>query len=151
MRIVTSIIIVFTLSEITQAQQSNLEKQTRASIEKHYTSLERLYTQLHANPELSQKEEKTAATMAEELRKLGFDVSEKIGGHGVAGVMRNGNGPTILIRTDMDALPIEEKTNLPYASRVKSTNAAGAEVHVMHACVHDIHMTVFVGTARALS
>ncbi|GHB59641.1 putative amidohydrolase [Persicitalea jodogahamensis] len=88
--------------------------------------------------------------MASELKKLGFQVKEKIGGHGVVGVLKNGPGPTVLIRADMDALPLEEKTGLPYASKARGINAAGNEVNVMHACGHDIHMTVFVGTAQAL-
>lgn len=89
--------------------------------------------------------------MAEELKKSGFEVVENIGGHGVAGILKNGTGPTVLIRTDMDALPLEEKTGLPYASKVKGINAVGNEVSVMHACGHDVHMTVFVGTARILA
>jgi amidohydrolase len=132
------------------SQTHALQKQIQQSIDKHYSSLEKLYTHLHANPELSQKEEKTSATMSYELKNLGFEVFENIGGFGVAGVLKNGSGPTVLIRTDIDALPIEEKTNLSYSSKVKSVNASGADVNVMHACGHDIHMTVFVGTARAL-
>jgi amidohydrolase len=150
MKYFTSLVFVIAAVSFCQAQKNILEKQVGISIDKHYKSLETLYTQLHSNPELSQKEEKTAATMANELRVLDFEVFEKIGGYGVAGVFKNGPGPTILIRTDMDALPIEEKTNLPYASKVKSTNVSGAEVSVMHACGHDVHMTTIVGTARAL-
>ena len=127
-----------------------IKKQVETSINSHYLSLEQLYIHLHRNPELSLREQKTAAIMARELRALGLEVFENIGGYGVAAVLRNGKGPTVLIRTDMDALPIEEKTNLPYASKVRSTNASGAEVSVMHACGHDMHMTVFIGTARAL-
>jgi amidohydrolase len=151
MRIVL-ITVLLTFSTSVHAQSlADQQKQIEASISKHYPSLEKLYTHLHQNPELSQKEEKTAATMASELKALGFDVFEKLGGYGIAGVLKNGQGPTVLIRTDMDALPIEEKTGLPYSSKARSTNAAGAEVGVMHACGHDIHMTVFVGTARALA
>lgn len=132
-------------------QSNRFQKDIQLSINRNYPSLEELYRQLHAHPELSQQEEKTSAVMSQELKALGFEVFEKIGGYGVAAVLRNGSGPTVLIRTDMDALPIEEKTNLPYASKVKAINASGAEVSVMHACGHDIHMTVFVGTARALA
>jgi hippurate hydrolase len=117
---------------------------------KQYPSLEKLYQLLHANPELSLKEVNTAGTMAEELRKAGFQVIEKIGGHSLAGVFKNGDGPTVLIRTDMDALPQEEKTGLPYASKVRGVNIVGADVPVMHACGHDVHMTVFIGAARAM-
>jgi hippurate hydrolase len=112
--------------------------------------LVKLYQHLHSNPELSLQEEKSAARMAEELKKLGFDVTSKIGGHGVVGVLKNGQGPTVLVRADMDALPIVEQTGLPYASKVKTKNRDGAEVGVMHACGHDIHMTSFIGTARTL-
>ncbi len=151
MRITLSLILLTFLADALLAQSVvSSQKQIEVSIERNYSSLEKLYTHLHQNPELSQKEEKTSAIMARELKALGFDVYENIGGYGVAGVFKNGKGPTVLVRTDMDALPIEEKTNLPYASNVKSTNVAGATVSVMHACGHDIHMTVFVGTARAL-
>lgn len=141
---------VFGSSMVRGQSSTAIQKQVETSISKNYTSLEKLYLDLHSNPELSQKEERTSAIMAGELRALGFKVFEKIGGYGVAGVLRNGSGPTVLVRTDMDALPIEEKTNLGYASKVKSVNSSGAEVGVMHACGHDIHMTVFIGTARAL-
>jgi amidohydrolase len=151
MRIFITLLFIGLVTLCASAQMNTFHKSVQASIDKHYPSLEKLYTELHANPELSQKEEKTSAVMASELKKLGFDVFENIGGHGVAGVMKNGSGPVLLIRTDMDALPIEEKTNLPYSSKVKSINSAGAEVNVMHACGHDIHMTVFVGTARVLA
>ena len=116
----------------------------------HYPSLDKLYKHLHQNPELSLQEEKTSATIASELEGLGFEVIRNIGAFGLAGIYKNGKGPTVLIRTDMDALPLEEKTGLPYASKAKAINAAGNETHVMHACGHDLHMTVFVGTARTL-
>jgi amidohydrolase len=128
----------------------SLQKQVDVSIDKNYASLEKLYIDLHSHPELSQKEERTSSVIASQLKTLGFEVFEKIGGFGVAAVFKNGKGPTILIRTDMDALPIEEKTNLSFASKVRSTNASGTEVGVMHACGHDVHMTVFIGTAKAL-
>lgn len=123
----------------------------RAEIDALYPDLEALYIDLHQNPELSLQEKRTAATMAERLRALGFNVSTGIGGHGVVGVLRNGAGPVVMIRTELDALPIEEKTGLPYASRVKATDESGVEVPVMHACGHDIHMTALVGTATILS
>ncbi len=118
-----------------------------------------LYEHLHANPELSYYEEKTSALVAKELRNLGFEVSERIGKYknpkltcyGVVGVLRNGTGPTVLVRTDLDALPVEEKTGLPYASKVKTKTETGEETSVMHACGHDIHMTCFLGAARVLS
>lgn len=113
-------------------------------------SLETLYKHLHSHPELSLKEEQTAARMAKELKELGFDVTEKVGGHGVVGVLKNGKGPTVLVRTDMDALPVLERTGLPYASRVRMRDKDGKEADVMHACGHDMHMTCWVGTARTL-
>ncbi len=112
--------------------------------------LEKLYRQLHQNPELSGQEEKTSAIMAGELKSLGFEVTEKLGGHSLVGIYKNGEGPVVMVRTDMDALPVEEKTGLPYASKVRGIDATGKDVGVMHACGHDVHMTVFVGTARAL-
>ncbi len=113
-------------------------------------SLVELYQHLHANPELSLQEEKTAARMAEEMKKLGIEVTAKVGGHGVVGVLKNGPGPVVLVRTDMDALPITEQTGLAYASKARGLNSVGAEVGVMHACGHDIHMACWVGTARVL-
>ena len=108
------------------------------------------YIDLHRNPELSLHEEKTAAKLAERLRRLGFEVTTGVGGTGVVGVLRNGAGPTVMLRTELDALPVEEKTGLPYASTVKARNDAGLEVPVMHACGHDVHMTVWVGTAARM-
>lgn len=137
-------------AEITLAQSHTI-KEVDDFISKNYVSLDTLYKHLHQNPELSLQEENTAQLMSKELKHLGFEVMEKVGAHGVVGVLKNGSGPVVLIRTDMDALPLEEKTGLPYASEVKGKNAAGEEVSVMHACGHDIHMTVFVGTARALA
>jgi hippurate hydrolase len=113
--------------------------------------LEEFYKQLHAHPELSLHEEKSAARLATELRMLGFEVTEKVGGHGVVAVLKNGAGPTVLVRTDMDALPVTEKTGLPYASKVRTRDKLGNEVGVMHACGHDMHMTCWVGTARVLA
>lgn len=138
------------LVRITLAQ-SPLMKEVEDFTSENYESLDKLYKQLHQNPELSLQEEETARLMAAELNSLGFEVMEKMGAHGVVGVLKNGKGPTVLIRTDMDALPLEEKTGLPYASKAIGINPAGEEVPVMHACGHDIHMTVFVGTARALT
>ncbi len=116
-----------------------------------YADLEALYKHLHSHPELSHSELRTAARLSQELRKLGFKVTEKVGGHGVVGVLENGKGPTVLVRTDMDALPVEEKTGLPYASKARVRDKSGREVGVMHACGHDMHMTVWVGTARVLA
>jgi hippurate hydrolase len=116
-----------------------------------YPDLERLYLDLHQNPELSFHEEKTAAKMADRLRALGFEVTTGIAKTGVVGILRNGKGPTVMLRTDLDALPVEEKTGLPYASKVTTTDDAGETVHVMHACGHDVHMTSWIGAATLLS
>ena len=122
-----------------------------APLDAIYPDLEKLYLDLHQTPELSFHEEKTAAKMAERLRALGFEVATGVGKTGVVGVLRNGKGPTVLLRTDLDALPVEEKTGLPYASKVTTTDDAGDTVHVMHACGHDIHMTSWIGAATLLS
>jgi hippurate hydrolase len=116
-----------------------------------YDSLEALYKHIHSHPELSYQEAATSARMAKELKDIGFDVTEKVGGYGVVGVLKNGEGPTVLVRTDMDALPVTEATGLPYASKVRVRDKAGNEVGVMHACGHDMHMTCWVGTARVLA
>ncbi|MCB0489628.1 MAG: amidohydrolase [Cyclobacteriaceae bacterium] len=107
------------------------------------------YKTRHMNPEISLQEKETAKVLAAELSKAGFSVTENFGGYGVVGVFKNGNGPTILYRTDMDALPIYEKTELPYQSQLK-TDLNGEQVGTMHACGHDIHMTTWLGTARAM-
>ena len=120
------------------------------AIDEDYAYLEELYLYLHQNPELSYQEEQTMARIAGELRGLGFEVTENVGGFGLVGVLENGPGPTVLIRTDLDALPLKEQTGLPYASVVTGINQVGEQVSVMHACGHDIHMSAFVGTARRL-
>lgn len=111
----------------------------------------KLYQHLHAHPEIAFQEERTAARLADELKKLGFEVTTKVGDTGVVGVFKNGPGPTIMVRTDMDALPVTEKTGLPYASKERIRDREGRDVGVMHACGHDIHMTSWVGTARVLT
>jgi len=116
-----------------------------------YAALEKLYQHLHRNPELSFKEEKTAARLAKELRQAGFKVTMKVGGFGVVGVLENGAGPVVMLRADMDALPVPEQTGLPYASTVTAVDDLGKTVPVTHACGHDVHMTVWAGTARRLA
>ena len=131
-------------SSLAAAEVSSVVKQ-------ELPSLVTLYKELHANPELSLHETQTAARVAKELREAGLEVTENVGGHGVVGVLKNGDGPVILVRTDLDALPVKEQTGAPYASSKVVKDDLGREVNVMHACGHDIHMTSFVGTARALS
>src|ERR1043166_2261987 len=123
----------------------------KAKIDAELPSLETLYTQLHKNPELSHQEEKTAARLTKELKDVGYDVTGKVGGHGIVAVLRNGDGPTVMVRTDMDGLPVTEKTGVPYASTVRTRDKDGKEVGTMHACGHDIHMTCWTGTARVLA
>ena len=121
------------------------------SIRADMPQLMTLYRDLHANPELSMQEVRTAAKLAPEVRKLGFEVTEKVGKTGVVAVMRNGPGPVLMLRADMDALPVVEQTGLPFASKVRVTTAAGVETGVMHACGHDTHVSAWLGTARRLA
>ena len=129
-----------------------------ASVESQLPSLTETYKHLHRNPELSQHEENTSAYLAGELRKAGYVVTEHVGKYpdgsqafGIVAVLENGAGPRLLIRSDMDALPLDEKTGLDYASTARAKNAEGHDVGVMHACGHDIHMTVLLGTAREMA
>jgi hippurate hydrolase len=113
--------------------------------------LDALYLDLHKSPELSFHEEKTAAKLAQKLRALGYEVTVGVGKTGVVGVLRNGKGPTVLLRTEMDALPVEEKTGLPYSSKATGTDPSGKTVPVMHACGHDAHMASWTGVATLLA
>lgn len=129
---------------------ANAQDELSLAIERDYPSLEVLYHHLHANPELSFQEKNTAARLVQELRDAGLTVTPNVGGHGFVGVLENGEGPTVMIRTDLDALPVEERTGLPYASTARATEQTGQEVSVMHACGHDVHMTCLVGVARRM-
>lgn len=122
-----------------------------ATISRDMDGLLSLYRDLHANPELSEQEDATAAKLARRLKAMKFDVTEKVGGTGVVAIMKNGSGPVLLVRADMDALPVTEQTGLPFASKVRAKTAEGVETGVMHACGHDTHMTAFIETARLLS
>jgi amidohydrolase len=122
-----------------------------AEVSRIYPDIEKLYIDLHQTPELSLLEVNTSAKMADALRSAGFEVTTNVGGHGVVGILRNGPGPVIMLRTDMDALPVEEKTGVPYASHVRAKDITGDDVPVMHACGHDIHMASWVGTAKIMS
>ncbi len=135
-----------------------IAQEVPALVDKQLPELVTMYQGLHQRPELSHYEEKTSAWLAGELRAAGYTVTEHIGkytdgsrAYGLVAVLKNGAGPTLLVRTDMDALPVEEKTGLPYASKVRMKNAAGQEVGVMHACGHDLHMTTMVGVARVMA
>jgi amidohydrolase len=135
------------------------QETAQSLVDAQLPSLLAIYKALHTHPELSGHEERTASIVAKELRAAGCQVTDHLGkyenpelkGYGVVGVMKNGDGPTVLVRTDMDALPVEEETGLPYASKTVAKNEQGKDVHVMHACGHDAHMAAFVGTARALA
>jgi amidohydrolase len=116
-----------------------------------YPKFEVLYMDLHRHPELSGHEQQTAAKLAAELRGLGYTVTTGVGGTGVVGILKNGDGPVVMLRTELDALPVEEKTGLPYASTVRTKDDKGADVGVMHACGHDIHMASWMGTARIMA
>ena len=141
-------------SNFALAQEMTVEKTAVSEL----PSLLAIYKDIHSHPELSTREEKTSALVAKELRATGCEVTENFGKYdnpnlkcyGVVGIMKNGTGPTVMVRTDLDALPVEEDTGLPYASKVTAQGDDGREVHVMHACGHDAHMSAFIGTARAL-
>jgi amidohydrolase len=135
------------MNMMTPAHANSLSDAIRADM----PSLIALYRDLHANPELSMQEVRTPAKLAAEVKKLGFQVTEKVGQTGVVAVMKNGPGPVLMIRADMDALPVEEQTGLPFASKVRAVARSGVESGVMHACGHDTHMAGWIGTARRLA
>lgn len=128
---------------------ASLKQSIETSFESEYPKLDALYKDIHAHPEIAFQEEKTAAKLAAEMRAIGFEVTEKVGRTGLVALYKNGDGPTIMVRTELDALPMEEKTGLPYASRDK-TIWQGRETFVSHSCGHDIHMASWVGTAKTL-
>src|SRR5205809_534662 len=129
------------------AQTASLDKQ----VESVFPDARALYLDLHQHPELSSHETRTAATLAERLRGLGYEVTEHVGGTGVVAIMKNGPGPTVMLRTELDALPVEEKTGLPYASKVRAKDDSGRDVAVMHACGHDLHMASILATGAIMA
>lgn len=137
------------LSLITLAAFTPVSRQVKSIVKADLDFLVKFYKELHANPEISLEEKNTSAKLATELRELGFEVTENFGGYGVVGVLKNGEGPQIMYRTDMDALPMSEKTGLDYAS-TKKVMYGGEQVGAMHSCGHDVHMTTWLGTARAM-
>ncbi|MBN8785977.1 MAG: amidohydrolase [Terrimonas sp.] len=147
----SSLVAGLLMSCLTVFSQPGNQARITGLLNKEYDGLVDLYRHLHTNPELSLQEKETAARMAKELVAAGFEVTTSVGGYGVVGVLRNGQGKTILVRTDMDALPIAEQTNVPYASRVQAKDEKGNPVPVMHACGHDMHMAVWTGVARIVS
>ncbi|HSY97733.1 MAG TPA: amidohydrolase [Steroidobacteraceae bacterium] len=122
-----------------------------AEVDAIYSQSETLYIDLHRHPELSLHEQQTAAKLAAGLRGLGYAVTSGVGRTGVVGILKNGDGPVVMLRTELDALPVEEKTGLPYASTVRTKDDNGVDVGVMHACGHDIHMASWMGTARIMA
>lgn len=155
----TAILAAVSLSSIASAQSApatpapppSAQSAIGAAVAKDMDRLMTLYRDLHASPELSLQEVNTAAKLAKRLKALKFDVTEKVGGTGVVAVMKNGSGPVLLIRADMDGLPVVEQTGLDFASRVRTKTPEGVETGVMHACGHDTHMTAFIETAKLLA
>ena len=141
----TQVLLVASLTAIVSAQTPASEE-----VEAVYPDAHALYLELHQNPELSAHEVQTAAKLAARLRALGYDVTEHVGGTGIVAILRNSAGPTVMLRTELDALPVEEKTGLAYASKVHAKDDAGHEVPVMHACGHDLHMAAILGTAAIM-
>ncbi|PKP29569.1 MAG: amidohydrolase [Bacteroidetes bacterium HGW-Bacteroidetes-17] len=150
--IVITVFLLFSAHVLIQSQTKSLElnKKIFKAVEAQVQKTNELYVDLHQTPELSLMEFKTAEKMAYQLKQLGFEVTTNFGGNGVVGVFKNGDGKTIMLRTDMDALPIKENTGLPYASSIVMNNSEGIESPVMHACGHDMHMTTWLGILTTL-
>jgi hippurate hydrolase len=133
------------------AASANAQTPTSKEVENVYPEAHALYRDLHEHPELSGHETQTAANLAGRLRSFGYEVTEHVGGTGIVALLKNGTGPTVMLRTELDALPVEEKTGLSYASQVRAKDDAGHEVSVMHACGHDLHMASILGTAAIMA
>src|SRR5713226_1887939 len=142
----TRSLLVASLSVVAAAQAPASKE-----VEAVYPEAHALYLDIHQNPELSSHEVQTAAKLAGRLRGLGYEVTEHVGGTGIVAILKNGAGPTVMLRTELDALPVEEKTGLAYASKVRTKDDAGRDVPVMHACGHDLHMAAIVGTAAIVA
>ncbi len=145
--VVVALVAVLTAAALAQNPWHPSAEQVNAV----YPEVQSLYLDLHRNPELSLHEQQTSAKLAERVKAMGYEVTTGVGGYGIVAILRNGPGPTVLLRTDMDALPVEEKTGLDYASHVTFKNDAGVTVPVMHACGHDIHMSSWIGTAKLMA
>jgi amidohydrolase len=152
-RTIFALLSVCTLLALNTAAQSSATWTTPSAdqVNAIYPEIESLYFDLHRAPELAMHEQQTAARLAERMKALGYEVTTGVGGTGIVAMMRNGAGRTVLLRTEMDALPIEEATGLPYASKVVIRSDSGTSVPVMHACGHDIHMSSWIGTAKLMS
>ena len=142
------------LLAVSASSQTNTKAWTTPSAEQInavYPEVEALYFDLHQSPELAMHEQQTAAKLADRVKAMGYEVTTGVGGTGIVAVLRNGKGPTVLLRTDMDALPIAEETGVPYASHVVVKSDSGSSIPVMHACGHDIHMSRWIGTAKLMA
>jgi hippurate hydrolase len=146
MRLTCSFLLVL-LTALACAQTASRSNE----VESVYPDARALYLDFHQNPELSSHETQTAAKLAARLRTLGYVVTENVGGTGVVAILKNGSGPTVMLRTELDALPVEEKTGLPYASKVRAKDDSGRDVGVMHACGHDVHMASLFGAAAIMA
>ena len=146
-----TLFLLFALAVSSHAQTSANTAATSKEVDAVYPAAHDFYIDLHQNPELSSHETRTASKLAARLRSLGYVVTEGVGGTGVVAILKNGPGPTVMLRTELDALPVEEKTGLPYASKVHTKDESGREVPVMHACGHDLHMAALLGTAEIMA
>src|SRR5215472_12918179 len=144
------ICVVVLLASFAIAQNPSAPESSK-EIDNVYSDSHSLYLDLHEHPELSGHEVQTASKLATALRKAGYEVTEHIGGTGIVAILKNGPGPTIMLRTELDALPVEEKTGLPYASKVRTKDDSGRDVPVMHACGHDLHMSSWFGAATIMA
>lgn len=148
-------VISFVSCALAVMSAATLSAQQKAGIQTEvqtaYAQSELLYKDLHSHPELSSQETETAAKLATQLRQLGYAVTTGVGGTGVVAILKNGNGPTVMLRTELDALPVAENTGLSFASTVHTKNEAGQDVSVMHACGHDLHMAAWMGSARIMA
>ncbi len=152
MRKILQVFLSICLIQGASAQKpTETDRKITGMVDNSYGRLFELYKFLHANPEISFQEKNTMAKIAAQLKEAGFEVTQNFGGYGLVGVLKNGSGPTILVRTDLDALPVKEETGLPYASKATAKDDQGRDVPAMHACGHDLHMSVFTGTAQVLA
>jgi len=147
MRFVPALAVLFLLAHGSVTAQRSLD----AEVDAIYSGVEALYQDLHQHPELAFQETQTVGKLSARLKALGFEVTTGIGKTGIVALMKNGPGPTVMLRTEIDALPVAEKTGLPFASSVTTKNAAGQVVPVMHACGHDLHMAAWAGTAQIMA
>lgn len=149
-RIVSSVscaLMLMSAATLSAQQKAGIQTEVQTA----YAQSELLYRDLHAHPELSSQETETAAKLATQLRQLGYEVTTGVGGTGVVAILKNGTGPTVMLRTELDALPVAENTGLSFASTVHTKNEAGQDVSVMHACGHDLHMAAWMGSARIMA